>query len=90
MSELEMIARRIFIMFLAREGVDAAFAAEEFDLILSRGPRHSTATRDSYFCASRVGRVVPAAFRNRAGRVSLYMTFENAFNHAAYELESRE
>lgn len=79
-------AEPIFANFLARDGFNSEIAAEEFKRITSCfGNPGSCLSKDGYIRESRVGSKNPL---NRAKRLSIYAAFENAMNHAAFELES--
>ncbi len=71
------VARNVFLKFIARDGVIAVdIASQEFDFI------GTFKSLDEYKAASRVGRY---GRLSRKERISLYLTYENAFNHAQFE-----
>lgn len=75
------IARNTFAQFAARNGqMTVPQARYEFDEFLM-STVFQPATRDQYRMRRRVG----AAFTmNRAQRDEIFMTFENAINHATF------
>jgi hypothetical protein len=72
------IRRRIFVMFTARDGIPSALAHEEFDRLQSVGG--DTA---KYLRVQRTGSKFPL---NRREKESLALTFDNAGNHASFEM----
>lgn len=76
---MKTTARLIFIEFMVRDGFDRKVAEVEFDEFLTiNGVKR---TKDSYLMMSHIGSMI---LTNRAGRMSIYMTFENAVNHATF------
>ena len=74
----------IFVEFMRRDGFDVEMATEEFARIAPSPSRGSYLTGHEYNMVSRVG----ANFTmNRATRIGVYGSFENALNHAAVEME---
>ena len=67
--------KSIFVTFITRSGMmSAADAAAEFDFI-------GDMSMNEYLMARRIGMGVALS---RADRASVYMTFENALNHASF------
>ena len=75
----------IFVNFLVREDYDEEHAIEEFARIAPAPSSGSFLSADEYVMVRRVG---SGFVMNRACRLSVYASFENALNHAAFELES--
>jgi hypothetical protein len=75
--------RQTFVMFMVRDGFTASQAAAEFDNVLTiNGHARIEA---SYLTVSRVGQPFTLT---RAQRRSIYLTFSNAQNHAAFALQA--
>ena len=82
----------IFVNFLVREHYDEEHAIEEFARIAPAPSSGSFLSADEYVMSAdeyvMVRRVGSGFVMNRACRLSVYASFENALNHAAFELES--
>ena len=78
--------KKIFIMFLKRNGYSAEFAAEEFPFLVALSNGKSVAEFEkAYALANRFGMLsIPSG---RAGRRRIALSFENALNHAFFEYE---
>jgi hypothetical protein len=70
-------AKEIFTKFKARDGMAPEHAAEEFDRI------HAAGSKDAYISKVRLGAKVT---QNRKEKLFNVMSFENAYNHAGFEL----
>jgi hypothetical protein len=70
-------SKQIFVEFMKRDGFDSKTAIHEFEEFLTINGQ--VRTKESYIMMSHVGSTIPT---NRADRVSIYLTFENALNHA--------
>jgi hypothetical protein len=77
-KNIDSVAKETFIRFLIRDGFSSEFASKEFDLIFKCG------TRDSYLAVSRVG--YEKIEGGRTGRIDIFLSFENAYNHADFEV----
>lgn len=75
----------IFTNFLVREAYDEELAIEEFARIAPNPSSGEFLSADEYVMVRRAG---SAFTMNRACRLSVYASFENALNHASVELES--
>lgn len=80
-SKLEKKARNIFVNIFAKrgdiEGVTPEIADAEWDLLMK-----NKSSMESYLLASRVGQKHAL---NRKTRKSMFLSFENSFNHASFE-----
>jgi hypothetical protein len=74
----------IFTNFLIRDDFDEELAIEEFARIAPNPSTGGFLTADEYVMVRRAG---SAFVMNRASRLSVYASFENALNHAAVEIE---
>lgn len=83
--EIIRSALPIFVNFLVRDHFDEEFAIEEFARIVPEPSSGSFLSADEYVMVRRAG---SAFVINRATRLSVYASFENALNHAAFALES--
>lgn len=83
--EIIRSALPIFVNFLVREHFDEEFAIEEYARLAPEPSSGSFLSADEYVMIRRTG---SAFVINRATRLSVYASFENALNHAAFELES--
>lgn len=75
----------IFTNFLIRDDFDAELAIEEFARIAPNPSSGEFLTADEYVMVRRTG---SAFTMNRANRLSVYASFENALNHASVEMEA--
>ena len=75
----------VFSNFLVRDAYDEELAIEEFARIAPNPSSGEFLSADEYVMVRRAG---SAFVMNRASRLSVYASFENALNHAAFALES--
>lgn len=68
-------ARSIFVNFLMREGWTQEQATTECDFVDGK-------TKDQYVYTARIGATKPL---NRKEKMSVYMAWENAQNHATFD-----
>lgn len=73
----------VFANFLVRDAYDAEMAIEEFARIAPNPSSGEFLSADEYVMVRRAG---SAFVMNRASRLSVYASFENALNHAAVEM----
>jgi hypothetical protein len=79
LSALELSRlRATFTAFMQRDGFTHEQAASELSILLVND---RPVLRDHYLTARRTGQSFPL---NRQQRASVYMTFENAINHATF------
>lgn len=79
MTKSATLIRHTFIEFMVRDGFDRKQASHEFDNFLTVNGQ--IRLRDSYLMMSRLGATLSL---NREARAKVYMTFENALNHASF------
>ena len=77
----------IFTNFLIRDDFDEELAIEEFARIIPEPASGSFLSADEYVMVRRAG---SAFVINRATRLSVYASFENALNHAAFATGQRQ
>ena len=77
--------KSIFVVFMKREGYSEEFAAEEFSFLVALSSEKSVAEFEkAYAFADRRGRLaIPGG---RAARIYIALSFENALNHACFDL----
>ena len=75
-------AKRLFVIFAQRDGWTYAEATQELTFLLSCNDVKYV--RDYYLSTCRIGATKRL---NRAGKLAVWSTWENAQNHAAFELE---
>ena len=79
--DIKRRAKNNFVGFKRREGMPEEHAQEEFDRI------HAAGTGDNYMKSSRIGARFTA---NRLERQGHLQHFENAYNHASFEVRKME
>ena len=80
-KDIKQRAKNNFIGFKRREGMPQEHAESEFDRI------HAAGTSDKYLGSTRIGAKFTA---NRSERQGHAMHFENAYNHASFEVQKLE